>query len=222
MMSRETLRALVEASHKRGKLAVVHVGTEQQARDAINASADGLAHMFTGEMAGADFGKFAASHSVFVIPTLATLYSTCGKSSAPALLEDPYLKPFIRPEGRVLLEQLWPYAKASCTGTATGIKELVEARVPILAGTDAPMPGTTYGASLHDELMLLVRTGLTPLQALQAATSVPARAFHFEDRGLIRAGMRADLVLVKGEPTREIQDTRHIIAVWKRGIRFQR
>jgi hypothetical protein len=62
MMSRETLRALVEASHKRGKLAVVHVGTEQQARDAINASADGLAHMFTGEMAGTDFGEFAASH----------------------------------------------------------------------------------------------------------------------------------------------------------------
>jgi imidazolonepropionase-like amidohydrolase len=84
------------------------------------------------------------------------------------------------------------------------------------------MPGTTYGASLHDELVLLVRTGLTPLQALRAATSVPARAFHLEDRGLIRAGMRADLVLVKGEPTSEIQDTRHIIAVWKRGIRFQR
>ena len=222
MMSRETLRALVEASHKRGKLAVVHVGTEQQARDAINASADGPAHMFTGEMAGADFGKFAASHSVFVIPTLATLYSTCGKSGAPALLEDPYLKSFIRPEGRVLLEQPWPYAKASCTGTATAMKELAEARVRILAGTDAPMPGTTYGASLHDELVLLVRTGLTPLQALQAATSVPARAFHLEDRGLIRAGMRADLVLVKGEPTRDIQATRHIIAVWKRGIRFQR
>jgi imidazolonepropionase-like amidohydrolase len=86
MMSRETLRGLVEASHKRGKLVVVHIGTEQQARDAINAGADGLAHMFTGKSAGADFGKFAASRGVFVIPTLAMLYSTSGESGGPALL----------------------------------------------------------------------------------------------------------------------------------------
>jgi len=56
ILAEETLRALIEAAHKRGKLAVVHIGTESQARDAISAGADGLAHMFLGARAGEDFG----------------------------------------------------------------------------------------------------------------------------------------------------------------------
>src|SRR5438034_6382467 len=70
-----------------------------------------------------------------------------------------------------------------CNGTDVGIRQLVQAHVPLLTGTDAPVPGTTYGASVHVELALLVRDGLTPLQALAAATSVPAQAFHLADRG---------------------------------------
>ena len=91
-----------------------------------------------------------------------------------------------------------------------------------LTGTDAPVPGSTYGASEHVELALLVRDGLSPVQALAAATSVPAQTLHLEDRGWIRPGMRADLVLEEGDPTTNILATRDIVAVWKRGIRAQR
>jgi Amidohydrolase family len=69
MLDNATVVALVDAAHRRGKLAVVHVLSEQQARDAINAGADGLAHIFSGDTVGADFGHFAAVHNVFVIPT---------------------------------------------------------------------------------------------------------------------------------------------------------
>jgi imidazolonepropionase-like amidohydrolase len=222
MLSRDTLRALVHAAHQRGKLAVVHIGTEDQARDAIDAGADGLAHMFVGQRAREDFGAFAAQHHVFVIPTLTTLYTTCGEARGLALAEDPYLKPHLGLEWRGFLEQPWPYAKASCAATEEGLRQLARAGVPLLAGTDAPMPGTTYGASLHDELALLVRAGLTPEQALAAATSSPARAFGLGDRGTIRPGMRADLVLVEGNPASDIRATRNIIAVWKRGVRVAR
>jgi imidazolonepropionase-like amidohydrolase len=75
---------------------------------------------------------------------------------------------------------------------------------------------------MHGELALLVRDGLTPVQALAAATSVPARSFHLDDRGWIRPGMRADLVLVEGDPTTDIFATRNIVAVWKRGVRVRR
>jgi len=91
--------------------------------------------------------------------------------------------------------------------------------VPLLAGTDTPGPGTTYGASVHKEMEHLVNAGLTPTSALAAATSATARAFRLTDRGRIKAGMRADLLLVNGDPTKEIRDTRHIVAVWKRGVR---
>jgi imidazolonepropionase-like amidohydrolase len=67
-----------------------------------------------------------------------------------------------------------------------------------------------------------VGDGMTPIQTLAAETSVPARIFHLSDRGAIKPGMRADLVLVQGDPTENILDTRKIVAVWKRGVRVQR
>jgi imidazolonepropionase-like amidohydrolase len=79
------------------------------------------------------------------------------------------------------------------------------------------VPGNAYGASVHAELALLVQAGLTPPEALAAATSAPARIFHLSNRGLIRPGMRADLVLVEGDPTQDIPATRNIAAVWKHG-----
>jgi hypothetical protein len=66
-------------------------------------------------------------------------------------------------------------------------------------------------------LELLVRAGLTPAEALHAATAATAAAFHLDDRGQIAAGKRADLVLVNGDPTIDIRQTRDIVAVWKAG-----
>jgi hypothetical protein len=64
-----TMGALVEAAHRRGKLVVVHVMTEQQARDAISAGADGLAHMFVGETVSPDFGQFVACQGLISLDT---------------------------------------------------------------------------------------------------------------------------------------------------------
>jgi imidazolonepropionase-like amidohydrolase len=94
--------------------------------------------------------------------------------------------------------------------------------VPVLAGTDSPAPGATYGASLHGEMELLVRAGLTPTQALMAATSAPARAFGLDDRGRIAPGLRADLLLVEGDPTADNLHTRRIVKIWKRGVEAKR
>jgi imidazolonepropionase-like amidohydrolase len=115
-----------------------------------------------------------------------------------------------------------PWQSQKCAGADDALRQLVRARVPILAGTDAPSPGTTYGASLHGELALLVERGMTPTQALAAATSVTARHFRLDDRGRVQTGLRADLLLVKGDPTTDIRATRNIVAVWKRGVRAAR
>lgn len=100
--------------------------------------------------------------------------------------------------------------------------QLKAARVPILAGTDAPNPGTLHGASIHRELELLVKAGLTPVEALTAATSAPAAQFRLSDRGRIEPGRRADLLLVKGDPTTDIKATRSIARVWKGGVTVDR
>jgi hypothetical protein len=92
----------------------------------------------------------------------------------------------------------------------------------LLCGTDAPNPGTTHGASVHDELALMVAAGLSPVTALAGATSLPARRFGLTDRGRIAAGLRADLVLVDGDPTTTITDTRRIVGVWRTGVKLDR
>jgi imidazolonepropionase-like amidohydrolase len=98
------------------------------------------------------------------------------------------------------------------------VGRLVDAGVTILAGTDAPNPGTVFGASLHRELELLVRCGMTPTQALAAATAAPASVFNLADRGRIAPGQRADFVLVSGDPLTDITATRAIAQIWRAGV----
>jgi hypothetical protein len=102
------------------------------------------------------------------------------------------------------------------------VRELHKAGVTILAGTDV---GTSYqlpGFSLHDELSLLVKAGLSEMEALEAATRNPARAFQLTDRGTIEPGMRADLVLLDSNPLENIENTRKIRTVVAAGRVFDR
>jgi len=102
------------------------------------------------------------------------------------------------------------------------VRLLDAAGVVLLAGTDAPNPGTEFGVSLHRELELLVGCGLSPTRALAAATSEPARIFGLADRGGIAVGKRADLVLVSGDPLSDISATRSIERIWRSGTAVER
>ncbi|GFE13402.1 hypothetical protein Sgleb_14490 [Streptomyces glebosus] len=99
------------------------------------------------------------------------------------------------------------------------VAALHRAGVPILAGTDADstLAFVPYGTSLHHELELLVDAGLTTVDALRAATSLPARHFGLTDRGAVEPGLRADLVLVDGDPIAHIRATRRIRRIWCAG-----
>ncbi|MET8268044.1 amidohydrolase family protein [Micromonospora arida] len=95
--------------------------------------------------------------------------------------------------------------------------ELARAGVPLLTGSDL---GTAYllpGFSVHDELRLLVRAGLTPAQALRAATLEPARSLGQRDRGAIARGQIADLVLLDADPMHDISNVSRIDSVFVRG-----
>jgi imidazolonepropionase-like amidohydrolase len=225
-MSEETLGAITTASHERGKQVWVHVLDEAKARSAIKAGADGLAHLFVGDSAGPDFGRVAAEHNISVIPTLIVLYTDiCGETRIPSMLEDPYLSASVR--AQLPLLRNWPPAQVRnhlCRGTREAMLQLVREHVPILAGTDAApsVTGIPWGGSVHDELELLVSHGLSPEQALAAATSTVARSFGIQDRGVIQQGKRADMLLVDGDPTSDIKHTRRVVDVWKAGMKVDR
>ena len=99
---------------------------------------------------------------------------------------------------------------------------MFRAGVPIMAGTDAMNPFCFPGFSLHDELALLVESGLTPLAAVQASTLNPSVFLGRDDIGTIAPGKRADLVLLDADPLADIHNTTHIRAVWLRGEYFNR
>src|SRR5215472_15556329 len=94
-LSKATLKALADAAHKHGKLLVVHIGSLQQAMDAIDAGADGLAHLFVGVESRPDFGNVAAAHHIFVIGTLTVLQSICGTAFDGELTSDARLRPYL-------------------------------------------------------------------------------------------------------------------------------
>jgi len=116
-----------------------------------------------------------------------------------------------------------PVDYAAARGTVAACHR---AGVTILAGTDANQTAAApasppYGSSLHHELALLVDAGLTPVEALRAATATAAAYFGLDDRGVIEPGKRADLVLIDGDPVQDINAIRNVAAVWCAGVQVE-
>ena len=98
---------------------------------------------------------------------------------------------------------------------------LLERGVPLLAGTDVPCGAVPPGLSLWRELSLLVEAGLSPIQALRAATSDAATFLRQSQLGRLRPGSAADLVLVRGNPTEQIPEKPDIVGVIRQGVAYR-
>jgi imidazolonepropionase-like amidohydrolase len=99
------------------------------------------------------------------------------------------------------------------------LRSLRDAGAKFVAGSDAShVSPVGFGISLHRELEILKDAGLSGTETLATATSNAADAFRLRDRGRIAVGLRADLVLVRGDPTTDILATRDIQRVWKVGL----
>jgi imidazolonepropionase-like amidohydrolase len=98
------------------------------------------------------------------------------------------------------------------------VRAFAAAGLPVLAGTDSLVPGVVAGAALHDELVALVAAGLTPYQALDAATRAPAAWMGTAgDRGTLEIGKRADLLVLDADPLADISNTQRIAGVVANG-----
>lgn len=217
-------KGAIDAAHAGKTLAVVHVSRLRDGTAAIEAGADGLVHMF-GEPGDAAFVAAAKRNKAFVIPTLSVLGTMARAGEGAKLTDDAALSPWLSNEQRDSLKATFGSGAAQpkiLADAIANVRALHDAGVDVLAGTDAGNPGTAHGASMHGELELLTRAGLSPTEALAAATSVPARRFNLADRGRIAPGLRADLVLVDGDPTTDIRASRAIVTVWKNGYAVER
>lgn len=224
LLGPDVIAALAAEARKQGLLSVVHINIRKYAREAIEAGVNGLGHCFADVPPERDFIDLMKAKGAFVIPTLSVM-SELPDAKVVDLIHDKRLAPYLAPD---LLAAL-AVQKPKMTNTdwtfhaaEEAARLFYEGGVRVIAGTDASNPGTAHGLSMHGELELLVGAGMKPLDALAAATSVPAEVFGLKDRGRIAPGLRADILLVKGNPDEDITATRDIAGVWKLGKKLDR
>jgi hypothetical protein len=169
-----------------------------------------------------------AKYGSWICPTL-TVNRSIGRMRDSSFTSDPrvhYMMPGIAARWnpandfrfKALTDEYFQIHQKILALQLTAIKKMQDAGVKLLAGTDFPNPYCFPGFSLHDELQLMVKAGLTPLQALQTATLNPALFFEItNDYGTVEKGKVANLVLLDKNPLENIDNTRKIESVFING-----
>ncbi len=195
-LSHEVVKALIDVAHAKDKIAVVHISKLDDAIKVLENDADGLVHIWWDKEIDAEQLKsLSEKEQFFVIPTLLTSHLVLDQ-----LRKLDTGQTFISNE-KVSME----------------VKRLYDAGVPILAGTDPPNANINYGTDLYKELDLLSKAGIPNLDVLKSATSNPATFFDLKKTGYIKEGYFADLILLNGDPIKDIQNISAIEKIWKEG-----
>jgi len=238
----ETLKVICDEAHRLGMTVTGHVPDGMNALQAVEAGMDQLNHInyvVTGFFPRRDRNnppltinlnsanvvnalKFFKEHGTVIDPTAAVLELMIRPRNVPIESFEPGLTK-VPAELTVQINQ-----KGESADEAEGLRMVLDvwlkitgalhkAGVPIVAGTDVGVPGHT----LHRELELYVKAGFTPLEAIQAATIVPARVMKVDSEvGSIEAGKRADLIVVDANPVDNISNIRKIRFVVTQGRIF--
>ena len=192
--SDEELRAIVDEAHRRGLKVAAHTHGAAAVRSAVEAGIDCIEHGF---LLDDDTIALMAERGTFLVPTTALTEGMDLSGAAPEL--------------KAKAAEVFPLAQ-------TVVARAVKAGVKIAVGTDAPAIPHGRGAQ---ELIAMVKRGMTPLEVLQAATVNAAELIGAEDRGRIAEGLLADLVAVPGNPLEDISATADVRFVMKGGKVFR-
>jgi len=221
-LPREAYFALAEQARHWDLRMVGHIPTNVTAQEAVEARQKSLEHMFgitksvSSDAEALKFFERCTLIGTRVDPTL-VLWLRMSHIDDTKLMSDPQLQ--VVPAS---IRNTWPDVSddpASYKVQIWRIYRLValakQAKTEILAVTDTGDPYVVPGAALHGELEQLVEAGLTPREALEAATLAPARFFETEaEMGAIEKGKLADMVLLNGDPLKDIRNVRKVEGVF--------
>ncbi|HXZ12310.1 MAG TPA: amidohydrolase family protein [Candidatus Sulfotelmatobacter sp.] len=245
----EELKAVAEEAHRLGMSVTGHIPDGLDAYQGVEAGMDQINHIpyildimhprlpleatddellqadANVDLASADAQKaiaFLVDHGTVLDPTLAIYEFLTASTAKPTQSFEPGVVKVAPELARQLTDMGPPGPRTELHEKAlvkaiSAVGALHKAGVPIVAGTDQTVPGH----SLHREIELYVQAGFTPMEAIQAATIVPARAMGLEkELGTIEVGKRADLIIVNGNPLESIRNIRKVEYVVTNGVMY--
>jgi imidazolonepropionase-like amidohydrolase/ABC-type multidrug transport system permease subunit len=234
-MKKEVLQAIIQEAHSRKVRVTVHVGSVEELQTAVLSGADMIEHVPVDQAMGDSVLQLLKERNVAVCPTVFVVRSFARQWSERASVDDftvkrlmPALRDaavqssfsfidFIPPEAR---DRVQAWAKENVgpmleTGKVNLLR-LVQAAIPIVAGSDAGNPGVFHGPGLIEELITLAEIGMPPEQVLRSATWEAARVLNLP-AGRLSAGQWADIVILQGNPLEDLRKLKTVAAVVRLG-----
>lgn len=230
-MPPEVYEAVITEAHRSGIPVAVHIAALADAKAVVAAGADFIGHSVRDEPVDDELIALLRERRICLSPTLTRELSTFVYGSRPEFFDDPF---FLREVDPAVVAELedperqrrtrestdGQYWQAQLPLAMSNLKALSDAGVRIAMGTDTGPAGRFQGYFEHVELAMMVEAGLTPMQAIVAATGDAARCVGLDaGLGTIEPGKRADFVVLTSNPLDNIENTRTIESVWVDGNR---
>jgi imidazolonepropionase-like amidohydrolase len=229
-MAPEVYNAIIDEAHQRGMIVHAHATTLADQKAVVRAGADVLVHLVQGEKLDDEYLALLKEKQPYwaTVISLGDPTAVCeqDKFFEQAIPATVIAKIRATMERRPLAPSCGPpsaNAAAREAILAYNFPRMIAAGARIVLGTDTGVhPGHTFGSGEHVELARWVQLGLTPSQAITAATRRPAELLGLKDMGTLAVGKRASFIVLDANPLENIRNTRRISSVYLDGARVDR
>lgn len=228
----EIYGAIIEYARMQNIPVFAHMRNLEDGKELIRRGVTALVH--TPPEVDEEILQLASDRGVAMMPTLTGAYGARAYAEGASFLSDPGL-PHLFPasvletlgsaeyQARIADNTNLDEARAEYDRASEYVAKAAEAGIPFLIGSDSGPPSRFPGFWEHREVELLVRAGLTPMQAIQAATINSARVLRVDRQyGSLEAGKVADLIILNADPLTDITNSRRIDSVWMNGKQVDR
>jgi len=222
----ELYRAIIAEARANGLAVVVHQQSTDDMPGLLDAGVTGFLHGRLGASLDRALATRIHDAGAYLVPNLGL-----GELRRERVSDDPFLQETVRADVLARLGAAFDARPQGGGGGGAGgeqalrqsMADLLAADVDVVLGTDAgAVPDHFFGYTGHRELEIFVRLGMTPAQAIVAATSLPAARLGLDDLGTLAPGKSADFVVLDANPLDDIRNTRSISAVYLRGAPVDR
>jgi imidazolonepropionase-like amidohydrolase len=231
-MTPAVYRAVIDEAHRQGKRVAVHIYYLADAKDVLRAGADFIAHSVRDREVDGEFMALLKQRHACYVPTLMREVSTYVFASRPAFFDDPFFQRYAdtavvrallnpRRQAQVRRDRAAQTYQRALVRAKRNLKRLFDQGILIAMGTDTGPPGRFQGYFEHLELEQMVDAGMTPMDAIVAATRDAADCLHLTGVGTLDPGQWADFVVLQADPLKDIRNTRSVESVWIAGNQVQ-